>query len=226
MVMVENTPDSQALQNWLRERLGKELKKSPTEVDLTQSADAFALDSLVVVEICAELGKWVQGREIQVEQWWTATSLHALCDSLAPASDSDSPVEPIPALASEPAQAALPAEASALGAPLARTDAGHALVLLLKQQAPVAPGERCRFPGLAVRPDLLSVAYKLIDESTGEVRDTVYYGGSYMSNLRAWITRANESEDSHDVYVLNNGTQTVEIIVAAWTSTLAMGSAE
>jgi acyl carrier protein len=223
MVTVEKGPDSQALQDWLQKRLGKELKKSPSEIDLTQPAEAFSLDSLVVVEICAELGNWIQGREIQVEQWWNAQSLRALCDSFAPVSELHSEVTLAAAPALEGPAAALH-EVTALGAPLARVDAGRALQLLLKVNAPVSPGERYRFPGVAVRPDLLSVAYKLIDESTGEVRDTIYYGGSYMSNLRAWITRANESDTSHDVYVLNNGPQTVEIIVAAWTSTSAEGS--
>ncbi len=226
-MMVEKTPDSQALQRWLRERLGKELKKSPAEIDLAQPAEAFSLDSLTVVEICAELGNWIQGREIQIEQWWKATSLQALCDGFAPASEPTSEVKLASArlVEAEPTRAAPLEEATALGAPLARADAGRALVLLFKENAPVAPGERRRFPGIAASPDLLSVAYKQVDESTGEVRDTLYYGGSYMSNLRAWVTPANDSGDGHDVYVLNTGSQTVEIFVAAWTSTQSEGTA-
>jgi acyl carrier protein len=215
--MVEDAMSNrQALEMWLRERIAKELKKAPTEIDLEQPADSFSLDSLTVVEICAELGNAIQGREIQIEQWWKAESLRALCESFfGPASRRAAAIEAPPESRKDP---------TPLGAPLAQSDAGRALFLVLRERALVAAGERSRFAGVTASPDLLSLAYRQIDESTGAPRDTVYYGGSYMSNLRAWVTPSG-SGDGHDIYVLNTGGQTVEVIVAAWTSSASEVSA-
>lgn len=229
MVMVTEVeaPDSEALQIWLRERLARELKMRPVEIDLSLPPDAFPLDSVVVVEICAELGNWVQGRELQIEQWWKAESLQALCERFGvsrPRSVPHRRAYENAAPESAPDPLARLGVTATLGAPLARAEAGHALSLLFKGTASIAPGERCQFPAIAPSPDLLSVAYKQVDESTGEVRDTVYYGGSYMSHLRAWVTPSHHAADGHDVFVLNNGSQTVQVIVAVWTSALAEGN--
>jgi hypothetical protein len=215
-MLVSKPPDGKAIQSWLVRRLAAEIKTKPERIDLDQSPEHYALDSVVVVQICADLGRWIQGRELPIDQWWGAPTLRAFCNSCieeqAPETD-------------RPAHFEGEGNVGSLGAPLQRLDAARPLFLLARVDQMVAPSERHVIATLPAEPELVALSYRQVDEATGQAKETVYYGGSYAQYIRAWTAPVTgEGETRYDLYVLNSGSRPVSVIVAALTTDPAFGA--
>jgi len=194
----------------LQRRLAEELEVQPDEVDLEIPADSYALDSVVVAQICSDMGYWVQGREISIDLWWRATSLREFCDSFG------KPAAAPPASTTVQVTVTVEPPAAALFA----AEGGRQLVLMCKESRICPPGERYRFAALGSEPELVSVSYRYVDEATGEPKDTTYYCGSYLQQIRAWVAPAAAGTGTgYELYVLNSSARALVVIAAAWTST-------
>ena len=53
------TQSTTEVQNWLIDRLSRQLKLAPDQIDVTQPFDSYGLDSLVAIELSGELGQWL-----------------------------------------------------------------------------------------------------------------------------------------------------------------------
>jgi acyl carrier protein len=201
---VSGAPESAAsatIATWLRERLGQELGIDPAQIDLQRSPESYGIDSVVGVQIAAELGDWLLGRELPAETLLAAPSLQAVCDQFGATS-----------LAAAEAEPEAPA---ALGAAIAHLDAGQPLLLLARVTRVVAAGERFELARLAREPALLSLAYRYVD-AHGKPGASRYYGGLHMDRIRPWVQRvAVEEGERFGVFVHNASDRALEITVAA-----------
>jgi acyl carrier protein len=197
---VNGPQDSPAIATWLRGRLGQELGIGPEQVDLQRSPESYGIDSVVGVQICADLGDWLLGRELPADTLFAAPSLQAVCDQLAAGNLAAAGEVQVPA---------------PLGAALARIDGGQQLVLLARVTRVVGPGDRIELARLPREPALLSVAYRHVD-AQGIPGSSRYYGGLHMDRIRPWVQPvAVENGDRFGMFVHNAGDRALEITVVA-----------
>jgi acyl carrier protein len=211
MKQADAAPTVQALETWLIERLATELGIDPAAIDLNRNADSHGIDSMVAVQICADLGHWIQGRELSPDVLWEASSLRALCHKFA--------VDGATAIAAPTGDrdANTTDGVDALGAALFHANAGRTLVPLYRADRLLRPGQRSMLTSLPTHPNLVSVAYRHVDEATGEPRGSTYYSGKLLHQIRPWITPvATETGLRHQLYVINDSDQTLAITIAAW----------
>jgi acyl carrier protein len=201
-------PDARAIEGWLRERLAAVLATDPARVDFARNADSLGLDSVAVVEVCADLGRWLHGRELAPDALWAASSLGALCRQLAGEADTASAAA-APPTASEPA---------GLGAALQVVDAGRWLRSLARHTRIVAAGDRWTVATLDGPADLVSVAYRHVDEATGEARGSTYHGGKLLESVRAWVSEPGGARQ-RELCVYNGSDRALALTVAAWACT-------
>jgi 3-oxoacyl-[acyl-carrier-protein] synthase-3 len=99
---VSASPDSTAIATWLRERLAGELGIRPEQVELERSPESYGIDSVVGVQICADLGDWLIGRELPADTLLAAPSLQALCEQLAAGNFEIERAAPVPLVTETP----------------------------------------------------------------------------------------------------------------------------
>ena len=77
-------PSSELIQDWLRTRLARQLKISPTEIDVNSSFTSFGLGSMQVVRITGELEAWL-GRQLSSTLAYDYPTIAALSKHLSAA---------------------------------------------------------------------------------------------------------------------------------------------
>ncbi len=75
-------PDASTIESWLKDRISKELKVSPAEVDIATPFDDMGLDSLAVLTTTGDLAEWLD-RPLEAETLFRHPTIESLSAHLA-----------------------------------------------------------------------------------------------------------------------------------------------
>jgi acyl carrier protein len=78
-----STPSKQEIQDWMVAKVSELLQVEKTEIDVTAPITRYGADSARVVELAAELEKWL-GRKVDDELLQDNPDIQSLANSLGP----------------------------------------------------------------------------------------------------------------------------------------------
>ena len=79
--MSVNLLTSNAIQNWLTQRIANELKIAPEQIDVNQPFASLRLDSVFVVTLAVDLEEWL-GTAIDPSIFWEMPNIASVSDWL------------------------------------------------------------------------------------------------------------------------------------------------
>lgn len=80
--MEQNSPDEEAVIDWMKDRVARELDISPSDVDPDVTFDKLGLDSLAILISTGELAQWL-GVELEAATLFEFPTIRKLANHLS-----------------------------------------------------------------------------------------------------------------------------------------------